>query len=452
MNAEPRTSTEAPKAGRFLGGAEPFVLTAMLSLLGGNIWLFQERELLLGHFYRPELLSITHTLTLGWITMLMMGVLVQISPRAAGVQIRSRRLLRVQFWLMIVGYLGMVFHFWVSGFLAMALAAIFIVAAAAVQLVQFSGTFRRSRGEDWLPRYISGAMINFLGAAVVGVLLGFDKVYEVIGGQFFPNIFAHAHLAALGWVTLMIVGFEHRLLPTSKPAATRPYEAAVRFWLLEIGVVGLVASLFLVSRWTPLFAGMIVAALWMHAWRPLWTALRNRVQDRATLWATVALVFLIGDTVAGLLLSLGIPPPTSVLRTRLQFAYGYSGLLGWTTLTIVAQAYKLLPMFVWEDRFRRFWGKEPVPAMRDLYSKPLQTLSGAFMSVGTAGVIAGILTNTLPLLTIFQGIVVIGVAAFLLNFFLIARWSLLKKAFHPTAEDWENFYSNFPSARAGDGP
>jgi hypothetical protein len=43
---------------RFASGSEACILTAMVSLLGGNLWLFRERELLLGHFYRPEILSL----------------------------------------------------------------------------------------------------------------------------------------------------------------------------------------------------------------------------------------------------------------------------------------------------------------------------------------------------------------------------------------------------------
>ena len=99
---------------RLSRGSEPFILTAMISLVFGTVWMFRERELLLGHFYRPELLSITHTVTLGWITMLMMGMSARLVPRALGVEVRSRRLLLVQFLLMLIGYTGMVFHF--SGF------------------------------------------------------------------------------------------------------------------------------------------------------------------------------------------------------------------------------------------------------------------------------------------------------------------------------------------------
>ena len=335
----------------------------------------------------------------------------------------------------------MVFHFWISGWVAMASAAVLIVLAAVVQICNLAGIFTRLRSGDWLHRYVAAALINFLLAAVLGVLLGFNKVYDVLGGEFFPNIFAHAHLAAVGWITMMIVGFEHRLLPTSRPDP-HPANAwpAIRFWLLEAGIIGLVVSLLVGARATPLFAAMIVAALALHAWRPLWTLVRGKVQDRASLWATVALVFLLGAALSGFFLSLDLPSPNSVLRMRVQFAYGYVGLLGWITLTITAQVYKLFPMFVWEERFRDLWGKEPVPAMRDLYSRPLQTVSNGFLSLGIAGTAAGIVTNHLPLITFFHGLVIMGVLAFLINFFMMARWALLRTTYHPSKEDWERFH------------
>src|SRR5438552_19045458 len=81
-------------------GSEPFILTAMASLLGGTVWMFRERELMLTHFYRPVLLSITHTITLGRMSMLMMGALVRLSPMALRVVVRWRLSLFVLFPLM----------------------------------------------------------------------------------------------------------------------------------------------------------------------------------------------------------------------------------------------------------------------------------------------------------------------------------------------------------------
>ena len=54
------------------------------------------------------------------------------------------------------------------------------------------------------------AFLNILGAATLGVLIGFDKVYHFLPGFVLANVFAHAHLAALGWATMMVVGVAFR--------------------------------------------------------------------------------------------------------------------------------------------------------------------------------------------------------------------------------------------------
>ena len=448
-----KTAREAADSTRRTNRAEPFILTAMVSLVVGSFWLFRERELMLGHFYRPEFLSITHTLTLGWISMLMMGVLVRLGPRSMGLSIRSPGLLLVQFVLMFIGYTGMVFHFWVSGWAAMASAGLLLVTAAALQIYNFREVFALLRNEDWLPRYVAASMTHFLLAAILGVLLGFNKVYDILEGEFFPNIYAHAHLAALGWITMMIIGFEHRLLPMSKPSgASLLHAPAVRFVLFEVGLIGLVLSLLTKSSIEPLFVLLIVLSVGLHAWRPIAMLFRGKIMDRASMWATIALFFLLADSMIGFALSLGFPSSQTETRMHVQLAYGYVGFYGWITLTIAAQVYKLFPMFVWAERFKQSWGKEPVPAMRDLYNPTLQTLSGSFISIGVVGVAGGILANFLPLITFFHGMVLIGIVAFLINFVLMARWALLGRAYKPSPEDWESFRTNFPAADGRSNP
>jgi hypothetical protein len=287
-------------------------------------------------------------------------------------------------------------------------------------------------------------MVHFFLAALLGILLGFNKVYNVLGGEFFPNIFAHAHLAAVGWVTMMILGFEQRLLPSSRPVEPAGRAAALRFLLFEIGLLGVVGGLLAGSRLVPFFGALILAALAAHAARPLALLVRRKVQDRASLWATVALLFLVLDAALGVLLAFGFPEAGSPMRIRVQWVYGYVGLLGWITLTITQLAYKLFPMFVWEERFRALFGMQPVPAMRDLYSPHLQAVSGSFLVTGIAGTAAGILAGSLPLITFFHGTVIVGAAAFVVNFFLMARWALLETRFTPSAEDWAAFQARLP--------
>ena len=63
------------------------------------------------------------------------------------------------------------------------------------------------------------SFVNVFGAATMGVLIGFDKVYHFLPGYVLANVFAHAHLAAIGWASMMVVGVAYRLLPMVLPAA-----------------------------------------------------------------------------------------------------------------------------------------------------------------------------------------------------------------------------------------
>ena len=54
------------------------------------------------------------------------------------------------------------------------------------------------------------ACVNFWMAASMGLLLAFDKFVHFLPGFVLSNVFAHAHLAALGWATMMVMGIGYR--------------------------------------------------------------------------------------------------------------------------------------------------------------------------------------------------------------------------------------------------
>src|SRR5262249_32165522 len=80
--------------------------------------------------------------------------------------------------------------------------------------------------------------------ASTGVLIGWDKVAHFLPGFVLSNVFAHAHLAAIGWATLMVVGVGYRLLPmilaAKMPTGRSLYVSAI---VIETGVIRLFASL-----------------------------------------------------------------------------------------------------------------------------------------------------------------------------------------------------------------
>jgi len=429
---------------------EPFVLTAMLSLLGASLWLALRPDLLLRYFYAAELLALTHLVTLGFVTAISMGVLQRLLPTLLKVGPRSRRLGFVQLLLFFVGGSGMIFHFARGGWVGMGWATLLVLGAALVQLANLRDVWRPARRGSWTARYAAAALVGLVLAACAGALIGMNKALplerSLLPGTFLGALYAHIHLAALGWATNLILGFQLELLPSSRGDERW---LPLRFWALQAGILGLAVSLLFEQPGTALFASMIVAALAWHAWGPTRHFLSGRVREPAVL----ALWALLACGAAGWAMAAGLVPEAHPWRPRLQVAYGYLGLVGWVGLTVVAMAFKLFPMWVWKERFQADFGRRPVPGMKELYGHRLRAAADAALAAGVSSVTLGAATGWRPGVAVGAWLVVGGVLGFLVNFVRVARWELLGLEFRPSEADWEKFRFLFPDrARAAPAP
>lgn len=428
---------------------EPFIILAVLSLLGGSIWLVVRAPLLLEFYYSNELLALTHTFTLGFVTSLIMGVTYRLAPMALFVLPRSRRWARIHFWVHALGVLGMIFYFWLPAWHGLAWSALLVLCSALLQLYVWWDIRFPARGDSWVARYVLTAMVYLVVAALLGTWMGVRKgmpdLLPSIGGTFTGFLFAHAHLAGLGWVTTMILGWHLRLWPRTQ-GNRRLWP--VRYAVLQIGTLGLIAGWLWNLPGKPLFATLVLAVIIWHGWG----AFVGFVRGRAREGELAALVMLILAASAGLALALGLPQAADPLRGRIQMAYGLVGLVGWFVLTIVIFAFKLFPMWVWQECFGADYGKKPVPGMRDLYHHGLKRVSQWAYVLGLCMSAAGIVAGYLPVLQFGLGLILVGTLTFLTNFVRMARWALLKTEFRPTPGDWDEFRRLFPNAATGSDP
>jgi len=423
---------------------EPFILFAMASLLAGTIWLNLRYPLLLGFYYSSELLAITHTLTLGFVTSIIMGVFHRLAPMALMVMPRSRALARLQFWCYAIGVLGMISHFALGRWNGLAWSAWMVLVAAVIQLYNWRDVFVVARRGDWVARFVATSQVYFLAAAALGVFLASAKAFpgwvRWSHGTFVTQLYAHVHLAALGWVTNMIFGFHLRLWPRTQGA--RDW-IPLRYVFLQTGVLGMTVTwLFDTGNRIP-FALLVVAAVIWQAWGPTLALVRGRARD----WELVPMGVLFCVAVAGLILASGWPSESDPLRLRLQFAYGFAGLWGWFVLSITVFAFKLFPMWVWQERFQADFGRVPVPGMRQLASERLRSIANLSLSFGVAGTAFAIGGGWELLLRIALASLLLGVLAFLANFYRVARWAIMRKPFVPTQAELAEFQRFFPAAR-----
>ena len=342
-----------------------------------------------GFYYHPKMVALVHLVTLGWITGSILGALYLVAPMALRTALPARRGDVAAFVLYAVGVLGMVSHFWIDSPPGMAWSAGTVTLALLWVAARASHAIARAKipREVKLPFYF--AFANLAGAAVLGILLGIDKSAHFLGGYVLTNVYAHAHLAALGWAALLAMAVGYRLLPMLLPAALPegPWVLAAAL-AMEGGVVGLTASLLVRSRWGIAAAASLVAVgialflsrvVWMHRHRrPAPRELRR--PDWGTLLAFEALLYLALATALGLALAWG--PAQAPWKLQLARLYAACGLLGFLALLVTGVSQRLLPLYAW---FLAYQATAHTVQPPSPHRTPVRSLHAASALLWTAG-------------------------------------------------------------------
>lgn len=338
----------------------------------------------------PATLVGVHLLTIGWLSLLMLGALYQFVPVITNTQLYSQRLPLYSLVAIVAGLAAML-----AGFLAL------------------GGTERLATA--WLPvggglvvtGFVLGAIDLWvtlwrvrplpLPAGFVAVGLGFLLLTGLIGLGFAlafalpqPPGFLLAltakglalHLAAGlgGWFTLTMMGVSYRLLSMFMLSPDEPHRTTYAALVLTVtGLVVLVVA-GLAGTWTGLadaWAGL--AAGWGEATGAALAGLgvafylvdiarfyRTRSRRHLELNSTTAAAALGLVTLA---LVAGALAAAAGALDRYAGAIGYLFVLGGLTGLGLSQLYKVIPFLTWLELFGPKLGKGRVPRVQDLVNE-----------------------------------------------------------------------------------
>lgn len=320
----PRTGAQRWVPLAYLGLAH----LALGAVVGVTLW---DSSLIAGFFYHPKMVAAVHALTLGWISSSLIGILYVAGDRLGFCATR------VDVGILVAwgaGASGLVSHFWIEEFGGMTWSAGLLGIAILVAAGRFGMAFAVAAVPASIKLQIHLAWLNLVGTAFIGVLLGIDKTSPVLPGYSLHTVFAHAHLAAVGWAFLLAVALGHLFLLErleTFPAARLNVAGTV---LTQLGAAGVFVSLLVDEPYVLVFAivtlaGMTLclAGLVMHA-----RSVHPPPSRAASLVLVVALVW--NAIAAGIGLSLFGGPqdgsdPGSIM------AYGVAGLLAGLGQTVL---------------------------------------------------------------------------------------------------------------------
>lgn len=332
------------RSGLFLSGAVLSfpIVAAFVALAAPRLALLQYRTL--------PVLTANHLVTLGWGTMIAIGALHQLLPAAAGVRRDPGPEVTVQFVLHLLGVVLLATGFWTKAGALLIAGSSAIVASILITLTA-AGIVVRRRTRWSAALTLIAAAVGSLGLVVLwGLILVLNWRFAFWPALLTRGVQVHLALGLGGWFGMLIAGASYYLLPRFAGLKTMPL---VRPGLVLAGLTAGIAAVIVGAFGLPLLLrvglGFFGAAgvVYTRDLSSLLRAWNTRAPDLTrTHWQLVGVVTAVLSAGA-ILYALGVLPD----RPRWLIAGVTWFLLGWVTLTITGQTYKVTPFLMWHYRF-----------------------------------------------------------------------------------------------------
>jgi len=378
-----------------------FILTGLLALFTGIGWLIARPSILATYHYNQYVVAVTHLFVLGWLCSVVMGAMYQLVPVALERRLYSERLVKWHFVFHLVGFVGMVWMFWIWNMkqvghfgsamavgvglfvynlvrtlarvpkwsvtataIAAALAWITFTIAVGLSVAAYKSTYDSETG---LATAVGVRTLLSGLRALAGFVARFDQI---------STMHAHAHLGGVGFFTLLIVGVSYKLIPMfALSEVQNKRHAALSVTLLNVGLIGSYFTILLRSPLKILFAALIVGALAIYGWelRAILRARKRTSLDWGLKYFLTAVCLL--APLSALSLVLAWPRlPLNAFTGQLENLYGFVGFIGVVTFAVIGMLYKILPFLAWFGVYSQHVGRAKVPSLGDMYSSRLQAV------------------------------------------------------------------------------
>jgi hypothetical protein len=392
----------------YLGTAH---VSLALACLFAALW----PEAVAGFFYHAWLIGLVHLVTVGWISFSILGTIYIVGPLALQMEMPPFALDYVAYACALIGLIGMVGHFWIQEYGGMAWSAGTVASGVLYMAARIAWRVRLARIQPAVKLHIILACANLWLAACVGLLIAIDKVTHFLPGFVLSNVFAHAHLAALGWATMMVAGVGYRLLPMTCPSKIPSGRSVwISAVLLEIGVLGLFATLLFRSAWTIVFGLTIVAGLAVFMAHVAWMSRHisakppgvHRIQFGLLHAANAAVSLIVAGALGVTLLVVRLSP----LSLHIAAAYGVFGLVGFLAQMVIAMEARLLPMVTWLWAYEASCYKVSPPSPHLMRDRFLQAIVFGGWTIGVPALALGMWVESAPLVSLGAWMLFVGVA------------------------------------------
>jgi metal-sulfur cluster biosynthetic enzyme len=317
----------------------------------------------------PLTLAGVHLLALGWLAPRGMGALAQLGPVLSGARTPGEELLAIVHLLVVLGA-----WFMAAAFAAGRLADVAVGGTLAVGgLLLFALALARALLQAPRRSFPVATLVLALVGLVAGSLLGGVMALAFrtgLWGGALALVSAHAHLMAVGWLSVLIVGLSYTLVPMFAMVVGHPPVA--RRW-----AIGLLAAGSLLVAIAPHPGQLLMAAgalVYAFDARRMFARRMKRRLDAPLRMVAGAIACLPALVVLGAGAAYGLPGWLE--------AYGYLALTGWIGCSVLGYAGKIVPFMAWHHRFGKVAGGGRKPTAEQLLDPRLGLAAWWLLAIG----------------------------------------------------------------------
>jgi hypothetical protein len=394
----------------------PFYAYAAIAFLAGTILLLDSPGAFTGHFFHPAILAVTHTMALGWGTMIILGASHQLAPVLTGNRLFSTTLGTCSFLSAALGIPFLVYGFWTFrlGWMAQA-GGISIVVSAGCFVINLWATISRGKSDNVQAIYMLTASLWLLLGTATGLALIYNFTEPFLSKGALAYLPLHAHIGIVGWFLLLVIGVGSRLIPlflVSKYSNDR-----ILWWIYFLFNGGLLSFIVLFCLDQKLFlipasaVGTGVLLFGYYCYRCYQSRIRKTLE--AQLKISLASVGLMVLPLLALIVVIGLGPAGGA-DNRMPLIYGFLIFFGWITGIILGMTFKTLPFIVWNKVYQSRTGAVPTPNPKQLVHDGLFRVMMGAWAAGLLVFIPGIWLRLAFLLRMGAGF--LAMAALLYNY------------------------------------
>lgn len=378
-----------------------FFLTGLAGLISALITLGTHAEDLVAFLYvSGPILAATHLMTLGFISMVMMGAMYQLVPVVLNTKLYSVPLGAWHYAGFLPGVVLLVSGFWGADTAVLIVGGSLVVASVILFLVNMGCTLART--SNWgMPGWYVATAIGYLALTVsMGWLLALNLWHPFLPVE--DALPVHLALGGVGWFTMTLIGVSYKLLPMFSLTHAKPRFAWSVYGLINAAILTIGLGSWWFLRATLAGASVLATAGLALYLADLWQLWRKRLRRQPDPAVYLALTGAAGGIATVLAALLALTTFAWVLVFFLFF-------FGWLTTSILGYLQKIIPFLVWLHRYAHDIGRAPVPRMKDLWYDRWTWQVGTVYITGLAVAVVGLAMRNTAGLAGGLGLMLLGV-------------------------------------------